>query len=566
MIQKYRNFYHWLTDKNFSVPALSGLILILFFLTACEDTTLIRHPTPTPSAQSAEANLFDLTESAKSVIKGQGIPEAAEFLLDSDLPHKFLIIPTSDSNYQELAFWTNRVSPSWLPRDINELELVILVEDKPVVLNSKEYISGGKSVSVPRVRHDLIVTIFEARSGKRVENSTTFTGGEPPGFVQTLINKTSIHGPYVKFETLQAWLCERGLGPCNPDFIKIKEDDTTCIFFEIFFSPDGKTLAEDCLDGGGNHVLSLWNTNNHIRFFEAKNFSFGFFAPDSKFLYVACEDGVARIPLTDPTNNEILSGPENILAASPNGSMLVSGTFNEARDEFILEIWKVTDSSLTHTLTGHTDFISSAIISSSGTHLASADYDGNIFLWGTKDGNLLNTFPKISEAYDMDFSHDDEYIVISPQHHSSYRSELENSVSVWRVSDGSLLYSLLRDDFRQSSSYLAISPDDKIIASGLSYDTVYLTQLIDGSLMNTLQHEYRVSEAIFSPDGQILATWEFENNRLYLWRVEDGVLLAKLDEHEEDIFVAAFSPDGKLLATATKNGEVIIWNLNNFVY
>ncbi|MBN1305531.1 MAG: hypothetical protein JXA13_13920 [Anaerolineales bacterium] len=564
MIHTYRFFRQFLPKKHFSFLMNFSLSIVVLLLASCGVTTTIKHPTPTiliaPTATAYYLPI--LIEKVKPVTNGQGIPEAAEFIKDAEIPHKILIVSISDAGYDPISFWNNQIPSSWLAKDVNEIELVILVEEQTINLGSQKYFSGGKDFLVSRIRYDLKVNIFEARSGKMID-ATIFSGGEPRQFSQVEYT-TKLFGEHVVFETLLAWMCEKGYGPCEPDepeFFKLRAIDNCIITSDLDFSPDGKTLAITCMDGEQNSWLSLWNIENYNRFFEINigrfKMSEYFFSPDSQFLYTNVDNGVIRIKITDPTNQEILANPEEILALSPNGLVLVSQSPENSQDVFSLKLWQTSDGSLIQSLDGYTNYIMVPAISLDGTYLASADLDDNVLLWNIRDGKLINQIPNISG--NMAFSPDNEFLIISSSHEPWLHSELKNSVSVWHVTDGSLVYNMIRDDSEQCKKYLAVSPKGEIIASGLSFDTVYLTQLIDGTLLNTLQHENRVIGAEFSPNGQIIATWE-ERGKLYLWRVEDGLLIATLDEGTADD--AKFSPDGRLLAVSYDPGEVIIWNIN----
>ncbi|HXF85589.1 MAG TPA: hypothetical protein VNK49_09385, partial [Anaerolineales bacterium] len=97
-------------------------------------------------------------------------------------------------------------------------------------------------------------------------------------------------------------------------------------------------------------------------------------------------------------------------------------------------------------------------------------------------------------------------------------------------------------------------------ASGSLDDTVRLWRVSDGTLLRTLEgHAGEVLSVAFSPDGQILASgsWDYT---VRLWRTSDGTLLRTLEGHVGPVRSVAFSPDGQTLASAG-DGTVRLWGV-----
>ncbi|KAK0654006.1 WD40-repeat-containing domain protein [Cercophora samala] len=121
----------------------------------------------------------------------------------------------------------------------------------------------------------------------------------------------------------------------------------------IVLSPDGKTIASGC-DGG---YLNLWDGDS----------------------------GSHRHKLTvDSTagSNPPHGGSVHWLAFSPDSTMLVS---TATEDNFFL--WNAQDGSLIRNLTGHRDWVRSAVFSPDGTRIASASDDRTVRLWDVQDGD-----------------------------------------------------------------------------------------------------------------------------------------------------------------------------------
>jgi eukaryotic-like serine/threonine-protein kinase len=111
---------------------------------------------------------------------------------------------------------------------------------------------------------------------------------------------------------------------------------------------------------------------------------------------------------------------------------------------------------------------------------------------------------------------------------------------------------------------VAFTPDGKIVASSGADQTVLIWRVADGALLFTLSRKssnfaYGNTIAI-SPDGTMLAVGSAEG-ALALWSIPiaDGANSRKLEGHSKSIDCLAFSPDGKMLATGSSDCTVRVW-------
>lgn len=174
-----------------------------------------------------------------------------------------------------------------------------------------------------------------------------------------------------------------------------------------------------------------------------------------------------------------------------------------------------------------------------------------------------------------------------------------NDISVWKVADGSLLWSAKAE---QEVERVAFSPDGKILAAGGEDDLLRLFNASDGKLLTALKHTSGIDSLRWSPDGNFLAAGQ-EDGIVRLWRMPEatqagqamvGGAINELDFTMDAKFLVAagnktglrilttsdmqvarvlhrnenaptiaarFSPDGTLVAAAGHDGFIDVWRV-----
>ena len=186
------------------------------------------------------------------------------------------------------------------------------------------------------------------------------------------------------------------------------------------------------------------------------------------------------------------------------------------------------------------------------SHLMDFSPDGKVlavavaekaYLLNAADGALLDTFQGEGENYAL------STVAFSPDGDLLAAGEgWSTDVNIWRVPDGKLVQTWKE----VPPAWLVFSPDGKFLVS--SNGQVH--SLLDGSLLfNIGSEDYGLSQAVFSPDGKVLAANAVNygpDAKLGLWQVETGKQLGAFD------WAAAiqFSSDSQTMTFVTCNGQV----------
>jgi WD40 repeat protein len=117
----------------------------------------------------------------------------------------------------------------------------------------------------------------------------------------------------------------------------------------------------------------------------------------------------------------------------------------------------------------------------------------------------------------------------------------------------------------EESPYNAVfSPDGSLIASFAKLDrTIGIWSAETGTLQRKLECSTDgTSGVVFSPQNHWVAVAGW-HNEVQLWSLDDESKHKTLEGHT-DVYDMAFSHDGKLLACASRENYIRIWDMENF--
>jgi WD40 repeat protein len=206
---------------------------------------------------------------------------------------------------------------------------------------------------------------------------------------------------------------------------------------------------------------------------------------------------------------------------------------------------------LSHTLTGHSEKVTSVVISPDSESLVSGCADKTIKVWNLKTGKLIRTLTEdLGKISSVAISPDGHYLAVGSCQHP------KSNVKVWNLNSDKLLHTLL--GHQKPVNCIAISPDGQILASGSN--KIKIWNLHKGDRICTLWHSFAVNAAAISPDGTILASGS-SDNRIRLWNPRTGDPLRTLNGHSGEVKSVIISPNGEILFSGSADKTIKIWHL-----
>ena len=280
------------------------------------------------------------------------------------------------------------------------------------------------------------------------------------------------------------------------------------------------------------------------------------------------KDDYTQRNLPERAKVRLSKGRINGINFSPDGTQIAVGS---ATGVWIYDVHTGAELAL---LTDHTSRTGEVVFSPDGRTLATG-LNSKILLWNTATGKLLKTF-KIEDGVVKALRIIDNGKTLRCDYY-------DGSVRLWDITTG------VKKDFRPdpprglrgipryimgqevaaADLYLNNVDNKGIFAVGEIDGKIRLDDAMTGRHLKTLQgHKERISKLIFSPDGTLLVSADYDNVPPRLWDVTTGKLLKTLtkDLGIYNRHILNFSKDGKTLACSatsakTRSRKIELWDV-----
>ena len=292
----------------------------------------------------------------------------------------------------------------------------------------------------------------------------------------------------------------------------------------LAFSPDGRFMVSPSSELGAA-VREAESAEVLFTLADSSLLADITFSQDSRFAVTAANNGTATLWNMETGEQELtLTGRAsgfNFIALHPQGKQLATG--GEAG---LTHIWDVRPSQNMENLSiaAHDGAIHDAVYSPDGQQIASTGEDGRIKIWDANTGRLL-----------QDISGQNEWVhfpVYSPDGRRLAAANPFGGVSLWDASTGQEQLSLPS----QSGTFMAISfsPDGRRVAAAGEEGLAHIWDSNTGELLTTFQHDSAISRIVYSQDGGLLWTFDWDGSA-FSWDAATGHRLTGSDTQSRSV-------------------------------
>ncbi len=382
----------------------------------------------------------------------------------------------------------------------------------------------------------------------------------------------------------------------------------------LAFSPDGEYLAL----GSRDAVIRIYRAETGVPILilsdHDSEISALAFSPDGEYLASGSRDATVRLwhfAARNPWAVTVLNEPEgnvsSLAFSMRDGMGLVLSAVSEDPAIFQWDLAASLKTPLT-TLTGHSSWSLAVATSPDSRHLATADDQGNVFIWDVGLGaEGISHTVEGGAIWDLEYSLDGRYLVSSSDagsieiwdavnstrvttltghtmsanmtafdpvtsHHRMLSAGDDKQLILWDTQSWTAITTSLGVTATEAIYAVTYSPDGKWVASGDSDGMVRVWQILEGetgpyfSLVRSwAAHTDALMGLAFDPTGRYLASGSWDN-KVILWDVQNDFAQVAQLMHDSDVYSLAFDPlDPRALVVGVGSGKVYLWGVKNAV-
>ncbi len=191
----------------------------------------------------------------------------------------------------------------------------------------------------------------------------------------------------------------------------------------------------------------------------------------------------------------------------------------------------------------------SVAVSHSGQYWAAGSKRGEVRVW--RDGG--QTLHLVWQAHTDTTSN----LAFSPDERLLASGSWDGSLKLWDLVRGTLLWERLTSNI----NCVAFAPDGSLLANGGDDALIQIWHVTSATLVQTLASQGGAVHAlVWSPDGKLLASSGFDG-RIRMWEIQNSICLQTLEAHSNWVTGLAFAPNGTRLASASWDRTVRLWDM-----
>ena len=249
-----------------------------------------------------------------------------------------------------------------------------------------------------------------------------------------------------------------------------------------------------------------------------------------------------------------LTEPSNYLRLSfSNNSSILAITGRDNSGELSLWLWDVKTGKYIKKFTADRNAVESLSFSAGDHTLASAS-PTEVQLWDVKTGKHIKTFTEPRDCLgifskSVSFSNDGSILAAGG---------MGREVWLWDVKTGKRMHTFTH---RGWVSHVSFSGDGRVLST-ITNREARLWDIKTGKHIKSFTHTDHVDRVCFSSDSCPLATRTNYGREVQLWDVKTGRHIKTLIGHTDKITDITFNSNGRTLATGSRDGTVLLWDID----
>lgn len=247
-----------------------------------------------------------------------------------------------------------------------------------------------------------------------------------------------------------------------------------------------------------------------------------------------------------------------------------------------------------HTLTGHNDCVYALVEGPNPQYFFTGSGDGMVVLWDLENPENGKLIAKVNHSvYALEVDKVRNLLIVGHNFEGIHVIDLESRNELWSINltnqsifdikvSGNDLFVATADGMviildiekravkkhlkisDKSVRVLAINPDNRTLAVGLSDHTVKIFDLITYEpIHNLISHSNSVFALGFAPNHPILISGG-RDAHLKIWDTETYTLKDSIVAHMYAINYLAFREDGRYFVTCSMDKSIKVWETENF--
>ena len=236
---------------------------------------------------------------------------------------------------------------------------------------------------------------------------------------------------------------------------------------------------------------------------------------------------------------------------SADGRYALSGS-----EDKTLKLWEVFSGHCLRTFEEHKNAVRSVFLSADGRYALSGSEDKTLKLWEVASGQRLQTFVGHADSVNSVFlSADGRYAL------SGSSKLYDRALKLWEVPSGHCLRTFVDKGYDITS--VSLSANGRYALSGSQDQTLKLWEVSSGQCLRTFEgHAHWVNSVFLSTDGRYALSGSLDHT-LKLWEVSSGHCLRTFEGHTEEVTSVFLSADGRYALSGSDDKTLRLWEVSS---